>query len=424
VVLILAAILPAALALALGAAQTPPAGDASRLARIRAQMRRSLSELPNFTCLQTIERQQRAPRSRTVDVSDTVRLEVAQVGSKELFSWPGAERFEDKDINDIVGEGMTGTGDFALLARNLFLTTAAVITYAGDERLDGRPAVRYDYRISLSNYGYKIIVDGVAAVVPYGGSFWIESETLDLLRLTQFTDQVPDHLGVAEVSNEIRYAKAPLAGRTFLLPRSAESGLKFFSGAFHVNRVVFSNCRQYSANTSISFDTTPDRPSASETIAAGLDLPPGLSIETRLETPIDSRDAAVGDPITARLTRDLKIDGRVIAPKDAALSGRIRRLVRYRAPSPYVEVGLYFSELRFGDTRAPLSAELEEIGSLETLLGASARFTPPRRDRWRQRIPVTRQAARPGVGILFLSGARAALPKGFQMIWKTTAPVP
>src|SRR3954463_4528219 len=82
------------------------------LPRVGNKMIANLARLPNYTCLQTIERKVRHPSSRRTELVDMVRLEVALVDGKELFSWPGAGHFEDKEIGQLVSGGAIGNGSF------------------------------------------------------------------------------------------------------------------------------------------------------------------------------------------------------------------------------------------------------------------------------------------------------------------------
>src|SRR6185369_10656113 len=109
-----------------------PAVNDALFAQVRARMIGNLSRLPNYTCLQTIERKVRQASSRRYELVDVVRLEVALVNGKELFSWPGAGKFEDKEISEIVSGGAIGNGTFALHAKSVFQSRTARITYVGE----------------------------------------------------------------------------------------------------------------------------------------------------------------------------------------------------------------------------------------------------------------------------------------------------
>src|SRR5580704_548741 len=104
------------------------------LARAREKLLGSIHSLPRYTCIETIDREyfsQLKPRAlslteapapsckqlmpRTVDqlplfLTDRLRLEVAVIDGKEVFSWPGASEFE-RYVGDVV-DGPFGTGAF------------------------------------------------------------------------------------------------------------------------------------------------------------------------------------------------------------------------------------------------------------------------------------------------------------------------
>src|SRR5262249_1195220 len=87
------------------------------LPKIRARTLNNLARQPNYACVETVERSQRAGSSRKFQVVDTIRLEVALVDGKEMFAWPGSKKFEDTDIRDLVSTGAFGNGNFALHAK-------------------------------------------------------------------------------------------------------------------------------------------------------------------------------------------------------------------------------------------------------------------------------------------------------------------
>src|SRR5258706_13388334 len=94
--------------------------DLELLTKIRFHELDQLRGQPNYTCVETVERSQRAASTRKYTLLDTLRLEVALVGPKELFAWPGAKKFEDMELSDMVGRGAIGNGAFALHARAVF----------------------------------------------------------------------------------------------------------------------------------------------------------------------------------------------------------------------------------------------------------------------------------------------------------------
>src|SRR5689334_14332708 len=138
------------------------------LPRIREQMTGVLLRQPNYTCTETIERT-RQPMGSTAKIEDTLRLEVALVDGKEMFAWPGSKQFEDRKLEDLVTTGMFGNGNFAIYARILFLTDVAAFEDRGEAQLNGRPARRYDFRVSRDTSGNWLRVDKREALVGFHG---------------------------------------------------------------------------------------------------------------------------------------------------------------------------------------------------------------------------------------------------------------
>ena len=389
-----------------GQGELPP--ELSLLARIKQRMAHNLSRAPNYTCLETIERSARDHPSQRFRTADRLRLEVALVNRKELFSWPGAEKFEEKSLNDLVGGGTTTTGDFALHARAVFLSRAPTFAYVGEEIRQGRRTVHYSYRVSRLLSGYNMEVGDRRATVGFHGNLWVDRETLDLIRLEVRADDVPSDLGVSEAITEIEYGNVRVADSEFLLPQSVVFTMKQLSGEERRNHTVFTGCRQYVGRAVLSFEEAPGEHSAAPNQPAKIELPAGLSLDARLATAIDSQKAAVGDPITATVAEDVKKEGKVIVPKGAVLAGRIRRLERRFGRTEHYMVGLEFSSLQFQDKRAGFFADLEQIGPIS---GVSAK-----------QPPVLAFGEKPGVGMIFIRGSRCRLPRGFQMVWRTTGP--
>jgi len=129
------------------------------LAKIKLHMMETLTRQPNYTCLETVERSRRDASTHKYRLEDVLRLEVALVDGKEMFAWPGSKQFEDKDFRAMVPTGTFGTGDFALHERAIFGSRAAAFEARGEQALNGRPAVRFDFRVPRPVSGYQIRID-------------------------------------------------------------------------------------------------------------------------------------------------------------------------------------------------------------------------------------------------------------------------
>src|SRR5258708_22695869 len=71
------------------------------LARIQAKVRADLARLPDYVCVQTVERAHRAKAREEFKLLDTLRLEVALIRNRERFAWLDARRFEDREVRHI-----------------------------------------------------------------------------------------------------------------------------------------------------------------------------------------------------------------------------------------------------------------------------------------------------------------------------------
>jgi hypothetical protein len=374
------------------------------LARIRLQMTENLQRQPNYTCLETVERTLR-PKGGRAQVQDTLRLEVALVDGKEMFAWPGSKVFEDKDLRDLVATGTFGNGNFAIHARAVFMSQAPVFTSRGQELLNGRPAVRYDFRVPRISSGYTLRVNKKEGIVGYRGSFWADPQTLDVRRLEVFSEEIPKELEVDWTSDRVDYARVPIGGTRFLLP--VESVLEM---AVHNiesrNFTRFSACRQYTGESVLKFteEIPEDAPVAPavEPVA----LPKGAGLVLALTQSLELRGLAVGDLIAAELKGDLKYNKQVLAPKGALAAGRITRLEWH---PDHAVIGVAFTELEWKEQdqvkQAPIRGSLSSVTGIYFSAGVDTR-------RWPVYEP------QPGEGIVRLPASHRQISRGTLFHWR------
>jgi hypothetical protein len=423
------AILAGVASVALAAqADLPP--ELLLLSRIKRHVRESLSRLPNYTCLETTDRSIREIQSLVFRPLDSVRLDVSVIQGKEFHAPPGGGRVQEGHISDYVTAGAIGDGAFSTHARSIFINDLATFQYAGEEDLAGRRTVRYNYRISAFRSGYIVSTNGHQAVVACRGSFWVDRNSLDLLRLEVDGDEIPPELETTDLLNRIDYARVRIGAADVMLPQSAEMTIVHTNGSASRNLLSYTHCREYSSESSISFGAPP--PETAEHAAAAprqtVDLPPGLAVPLTLDTPIDSARSAVGDLLHATSTADAKIKNKVIVPAGARLTGRIRGLDRYTDPESFFEVGLEFTQIEFGNSRADFYADLQSIApvpGLEWLISRSHSEAHELPGMGRLHIGATDQVrarSLPGVGNFLMRGAHFQLPSGLRMVWKTRQP--
>lgn len=340
-----------------------PDSHAELLARIRRHMAENLSSLPNYTCRETIERTAGQAGSRHFGLVDRLRLEVAYVGGRELFAWPGASNFEDRPIEQMVGGGAAiGAGNFASHARAIFASNSPEFSWAGEQIRDGIRVARFDFRVPRQRSRYAIQTGARPVIVAYEGYLEADAATLDPLRLELRAIELPDELRLRSATESMEYTHQRIGQSDFLLPVHSQLSMTEISGRESLNKTHLDQCRQYAGESTVRFDID-------ESVIKGggpadpIEIPPGLVIETTLRDSLDSAEAAVGDPVSATVIANAKKSGRVIVPKGAVITGRITKIeVRNVRSLVYLGVGLSFTRIDFGGRSGAFSAEVESAG--------------------------------------------------------------
>jgi hypothetical protein len=153
------------------------------LQRIRSKITAHLSQLHNYTCHAVIDRLIRSVNTSNFDHRDTIDLEVAFVGDRELFSRAGETRFQEQPIHQIVPPGMIGNDLFGSHDDDVFSGNSATFTFAGSCKKDGHKTFRYNFRVPQESGRLLLKQNNSAeATVGYQGSFWVDAETLDMIR--------------------------------------------------------------------------------------------------------------------------------------------------------------------------------------------------------------------------------------------------
>jgi hypothetical protein len=384
---------------------------------IKNRMRQNLARVPNYTCLETMVRTTRAPSSMIIAApgktvpfrkADVVRVEVAEVDGDELFASPGNHDFKKMRVRELAHGGLIGNGSFSLIAHDVFTTNVAVAHFVGEEKMDERILLKYDYRVSQLESGFQVGTERGLATVGYHGSVWANPTNFDAVRLDLFADDIPPYLGVDQTYNRIDYTPVRIGSSIALLPQSGELSMRRLAGWESRNEVTFTHCREYGVETTISFGDVTDA-STPSTGTRDVELPAGLQLTIRLDTPVDSDKALVGDPISGKVDLDAKVKGKVVVHKDALVSGRLRRVEQHLEGFPYVLVRLEFTQIEFEGKTARFFAELEKIIPVPGSQAVKRVAT--------KELPGV--GGLPGVGTISAMGNRLVLLAGTQMIWKT-----
>jgi hypothetical protein len=229
------------------------------LQRIRSKIAEHLSRLSNYTCHVAIARLERAVNSSRLGALDSVELEVAFVGDRELFSRPGEVRFAEQPINQIVPHGMIGNDTFGSHDDDVFLGDGPTFKYAGSCKRDGHKTYRYDFRVPLENSRLSVKHGASAdAMVAYQGSFWVDTETLDMVRLTWKTDHIPPSVGITSIEKSMQYKLVHVGNSDFVLPLHSELTSFDQEGNYRWNTITLKHCQEFSGGSTVTYGAPVD----------------------------------------------------------------------------------------------------------------------------------------------------------------------
>ena len=404
-----------------------------RLSQVRRQAAKALQEQPDFTCLATFDRFHWPVNRREEQRVDTVRVEVAYVGKRELYSWPGEDKFSDVPLSRMVGAGLMGDGDFAVHAHNVFVANAGTEKWVGEEQENGRWGTtdrtlwHWSYRISPYQSGWIIGTADAEQNVGSEGSFWVDARTLDLVRIETHATDFFAAFPLKAVESAVDYGRVRIGEADVLLPVRAELKTTSQDGSESRNLITYSNCRQYAGRSTISFGAPPEEttPSAAPEARVESRLAPGLVLKMRLTTDLEAGSASVGDALEATLTEPLRDGKTAIAPKGAQVHGRIRYLRRDTTagkmpgqPESFTELGVVFDELEFSGRLFHFSGVLKSFDN--QVPGVRTRLTF---ERGYDGTTMTRlqidPVQIPGASMFFLDSRSNGLPSGTLMTWVT-----
>jgi hypothetical protein len=408
------------------AAQTGPPADESRLPEVRARMDQALKSLPDYLCLETTERLRASRANEKPHPLDTVELEVAHVGDKEMYSWPGRNMFAAADLAKALPGGLVGTGGYASQMIGVLLGHTTQFRFAGPQNLGPRATVRWDFTQPKDGGAWVVAAGRRSAQVGSEGSIWADPETLLLVRLQARATEFPARFPIKSAARTIDYALVRIGARDVLLPGAVEDVVEEAGGALNINRSRFGACREYSATSELTFGEAPAQPAAAQPRALPAALPPNVPIRLALDAHLRSAGAVIGAPVNAHVVSDVRHGGSVLVPKGTPVLGVLRQLTK--TEGSFV-VMIEFSELVLPGGTMPFRARLVSIDApvsgLEWLVPGEADLM--RRVHYGNGNILDDVARRrqmkldpvPGVAVLIVAGESFALNPGMPMTWVT-----
>jgi hypothetical protein len=408
------------------AAQAGPSADESRLIEVRARTGQALKALPDYLCLVTTDRLRASHENAKPNRLDTVELEVAHVGDKEMYSWPGRNMFGDPDLAKVLSDGLVGTGAYASQLIHVLFGHATQFRFAGRENLGQRATLRWDFTLPQADSAWILAAGRRSAQVGSVGSVWADAETRLLVRLQARATQFPARFPLKSVARTIDYAGVRIGVRDVLLPSAVEDLVEEAGGAVNINRSRFGQCREYKATSELTFDERPAQLVPAPPVALPAALPQNVQIRVALEDHLRSAGAVIGAPVNAHVTSDVHHAGTVLAPMGTPVHGVLRQLERTH--DAFV-VMIEFIELALPGGTVPFRSRLQsvdtQISGLTWLVPGEADLMRPMHyggknvlDDANRRQQVKLDPV-PGVAVLIFATESFDLKPGTPMTWVT-----
>ena len=349
-----------------------------------------------------------------LESTDRVRLEVTVSGGRELHSWPGATRFDARDVDELIRDGPVSTGAFGGHLASLFGQPGVTFQYTGERLANGKTVFEYRYRVPLEASHFEIKAASAWHPAAYEGDVQIDPQSLELERLTIRTTDLPPVAGFCQAATTLDYQRVHIGDSDVLLPRQSQLEILLKNGGEARNVTTFASCREYQAESEINFNA----PAGEETATARsagrgrVALSIGLPVTLALSESIDTATAAAGDPIDAKVVKPVRRAGSTqeLIPAGAIVHGRIRRVEHHLLPAPYILVAISFNRVDVHGVISPFVARSEADASLARELGANLAVRETGIWFW-------------GVGTFLFPNAKSptVMPAGFESKWFTLA---
>jgi len=292
------------------------------LEQMRDKLIARLPRGPRYSCVATIDRSyfsrkspplnplsceriyldRKAGRNKLqLDKTDRLRLRVVVTGGQELYSWTGPSNFS-RDVDEVLEPGPAGTGEFGTHLADIFTNPAVQLRLLSQNE----NKLEYGFRVPIEASSYVVWGGTEWRKTGYAGSMIINPASLELKRLTLETGQLGPETSMCEATGALDF---PSVGAGMLLPSRSESYF-VLSDTTEAERVTtFSDCQESPEKAS---ESPPELPAP---------VRKDVRIELAFTTGIDTRTAAAGDVVTAKLAG--LTPG---IPSGATFTGRIMRM--------------------------------------------------------------------------------------------------
>jgi len=401
------------------------------LKQVTAKVRARDAGLPNYTCVETVQREYYMPRGSTLPracgtlmelrghrpfdlvlrhvMTDRLRLDVTMSDRGEIYSWVGASHFEDTTIDHLVRAGPINTGAFGGFLSVVFDKDVQQFRFERNVTVDGRSLMEFSFDVPKEKSSYRVKAGNSFVRTAYSGTFQADPETSELVRMTVNSGELPLATGTCQSSTAMEFALVQIGDGEFLLPKQGKQRYLGTAGEEVENTTTFAGCREYKGESTVTFFPPPEPANGMGTsgVPGKADpLPARLPFEFELSTPILLDRAAAGDAFSGRLVGALRDSrGTALAPAHAVVEGRLLRVQVLHGAREGAVLVLKLRTVEVRGVKIPLEA-VRDWTQMRPEKGGSLPILLP-------------QPGEENSGVFPLPGGRAGLKAGFRSQWIT-----
>lgn len=349
------------------------------LIRLRDRVLAHAQRIPNHTCVESVQRDQYEnvsglparscdtllarrkladpPSALRLVATDRLRLDVLLASDRELYSWAGAKKFEESEIDALVTQGAFGTGPFASMLLGVVQGNDARFVFEGDTTLAGRRLFEYSFSVPFNRSRYRVKAQNDWVLTGYTGTILADPATAELVRFTVRTDELPVETRSCEDDSELEYSFVRLGDDDYLLPKMTRQRFIMRDGSEGENTITFSACRDFRGESTVNFSRTSQDFKSSGAAPAAPEIPAGLPVTVELTSPaVRSDQAAAGDRIDGRLVNPIRdpLQQTIRVPAGAPMIGRLMRVETQWGPPAQVNFALRWETVEVDGTATPI----------------------------------------------------------------------
>jgi hypothetical protein len=378
-----------------------------------------LRSVPDYICLESIVAQSFGGDHHKPDQYDSAQVEIAFIADQEWYALPGERRFSSAKLSKLLSPVMATTGLYSSLPRGLMGASVQGLQFVRRAELGGEPVALFRFDKSNDKPSWTVELNGRHAMATEQGSFWAGAETLLLKRVSVDATRIKPDIGLKKLHVDVQYDVRSLSEKRVLLPSSAQVSATESDGNRYVSDVLFTHCRAYRAESSISFGA--GSVSASTTVQP---LPAGIRFSAVLSYDADWPNIEAHHALVTTVSRPVSWKGRVVVPAGAVLEGSVER-VRWLPEYEVFQVVFEFDKVRFPDGDRPFYGR---VLSLSPKDGIQRRITELDRVKAQSRLDAKRESITlpdivepdaPGLLTIYLKGRSSFVRKGLEIEWQT-----